>query len=91
MNDSNIAPPIIKPMGVEQLTVGETYDSWLCASCQEVIALAPRDPMSDPFDLPDGVVKVICSYCQAIRPYSMRARHVRRYPWPRIERTSRSK
>lgn len=73
--------PTIEAVKANELTAGETYDSWICASCQSVIALAPRAPESDPRDLPDAVVRVICPRCRAVRPYTMHERRVRRYPW----------
>ena len=64
MSETNPAAPTIAPMRPDQLTPGESYDSWICAVCQNVVALAPRAPRGDPFDLPDGLVKVVCPSCR---------------------------
>jgi hypothetical protein len=78
----NAAAPTFEPLGEDELAVGESYDSWLCASCNGVIAIARRAPDGDPFDLPDAVINIICLHCEAARPYHMHERRVRRYPWP---------
>ena len=81
MSDLTTGVPTIAPLGAHELVDGESYDSWICAACETVIALARRSPQSDPRDLPDAVVNVICRNCQARRPYRMHDRRVRRYPW----------
>ena len=81
MSGLTTTTPTIAPVRAHELVDGETYDSWICASCESVIALARRSPDSDPRDLPDAVVIVICRSCQANRPYRMHDRRVRRYPW----------
>ena len=81
MSDLTTTVPTIAPVGAYDLVDGETYDSWICASCENVIALARRSPESDPRDLPDALVIVICRRCQARLPYRMHDRRVRQYPW----------
>jgi hypothetical protein len=71
----------IQPLDRHELKAGETYDSWRCQVCQGVIALAPRVPEADPFDLPDGIVLLKCPQCGSERHYAMHERCVRRYPW----------
>jgi hypothetical protein len=82
MHDHSAAGPTFHALRADELAHGETYDSWLCAACGGVIALAPRAPAGDPFDLPDAVIYLRCLDCEASRPYQMHQRHVRRYPWP---------
>lgn len=86
MSDLTTGVPTIAPLGAHELVDGESYDSWICAACETVIALARRSPQSGPRDLPDGVVNVICRNCQAHRPYRMYDRRVRRYPWAAVIR-----
>ena len=86
MSDLNTSVPTIAAVGAHELVDGESYDSWICASCESVIALARRSPHSDPRDLPDAVVIVICRNCRAHRPYRMHDRRVRRYPWAAVSR-----
>lgn len=80
--DPNAAAPTVEALREDELAVGETYDSWLCASCNCVIAIARRAPDSDPRDLPDAAISVICLTCEAAGAYRMHQRRVRRYPWP---------
>ena len=81
MSDLTTTISTIAPVRAYELVEGETYDSWICASCENVIALGRRSPESDPRDLPDAVVIVICQRCQARLPYRMHDRRVRQYPW----------
>lgn len=81
MSDLPTSVPTIAPVEADELVDGESCDSWICASCESVIALARRSPQSDPRDLSDAVVIVICRNCRAHRPYRMHDRRVRRYPW----------
>lgn len=81
MNDSHLPAPLIEPIAVADLLYGESYDTWLCKSCRNVIALAPREPWSDPFDMPPGIVTIPCPHCHARNTYEMQERAVRRYPW----------
>src|SRR5579862_9718273 len=80
--DLSAAAPSLDALREDELEVGETYDSWLCASCNSVIAIARRALESDPFDLPDARITVVCLNCEAAGAYHMHQRRVRRYPWP---------
>jgi hypothetical protein len=80
--DVSADAPTIEALRDDELAAGESYDSWLCACCDSVVAIARRAPDSDPFDLPDAVINIICLNCEAARPYHMHQRRVRRYPWP---------
>jgi hypothetical protein len=80
--DPNAAAPTFEALRDDELAVGETYDSWMCVSCDSVVAIAQRAPDSDPFDLPDAVINIICLHCEATRSYHMHQRRVRRYPRP---------
>jgi hypothetical protein len=79
--DSNAAVPTFDSLRDDELTAGASYDSWLCTSCDSVIAIARRAPDGDPFDLPEAVIGIVCPHCEAARPYRMHERRVRRYPW----------
>jgi hypothetical protein len=82
VHDRGAAGPTFEALRADELAVGEIYDSWRCATCDSVIALARRAPEGDPFDLPDAEIRITCSDCEASRPYHMHQRRVRRYPWP---------
>ena len=71
----------INPLSTPELTAGETYDSWLCQACHDVLALAPRAPHADPLDLPDAIIRLRCPHCGAQRHYTVHERRVRKYPW----------
>jgi hypothetical protein len=80
--DLSAAAPTFEALREDELSVGETYDSWLCASCDSVIAMARRAPDSDPSELPEALINIICLHCEATRSYRMHQRAMRRYPWP---------
>jgi ribosomal protein L37E len=71
----------IDPLRAADLIAGEFYDTWICEECLSVIALAPRAPGADSFDLPDGLIRIKCSHCGLPGEYTMHARRVRKYPW----------
>jgi len=71
----------LQPLDAAELSLGETYDSWRCQACQEVLALAPRATEADPLDLPDAIVRLRCPRCDAERHYTIHDRRVRRYPF----------
>jgi hypothetical protein len=75
------AAPTFEALRDDELAVDASYDSWLCACCDSVVAIARRAPDSDPCDLPDAVINIICPNCEAARPYHRHSRRVRRYPW----------
>jgi hypothetical protein len=75
------ADPRFEALRHEELTDDESYDSWLCSACNGVIAIARRAPEGDPFDLPEAVIYIACLDCEALRPYHVHQRRVRRCPW----------
>jgi rubrerythrin len=70
----------IDPMRADELLAGETYDSWVCEVCRHVMALARREPGSDPNDMPDAMIRIKCPHCRSQRHYAVHERRVRRYP-----------
>jgi RNase P subunit RPR2 len=74
-------PPSLRPLRITSLRDGETYDSWLCKQCGGVIALAKRSARSDPMDMPNGEIRLLCRSCNSEQGYEIHARRVRRYPW----------
>ena len=69
----------LNPMLPEDMTPGESYDSWICQGCGTPIALARRSPDASPYDMPDGVIRLKCSNCHAQRYYTIHDRRVRPY------------
>lgn len=65
----------------DELATGETYDSWLCASCGSVLPIARRASGHESFDPPDTVINIICLDCEAVRLYRRGEARARRYPW----------
>ena len=49
-----------------------------CAVCQNVVALAS---CGDLFDLPDGLVSIVCPSCRTAHLFAVQARRIRQYPW----------
>lgn len=75
------AAPTSETLPDDELEVGESYDSWLCACCDSVVAIARRSADADPSDPPDALINIVCLHCETVRPYHIHERRVRRYPW----------
>src|SRR5262249_2375344 len=69
----------LNPMPPEDMSPGESYDSWMCQACGTPIALARRSPDASPYDMPDGVIGLKCPNCHAHRFYTIHDRRVRPY------------
>jgi DNA-directed RNA polymerase subunit RPC12/RpoP len=67
---------------LNELKVGESYDSWVCDACRKMIALVQRPPNSSPLELSHTVLRIPCPHCGAQRLYPTSARRVRVYRGP---------
>jgi hypothetical protein len=77
--ERNTAPPTFVALRDDEFVVGETYDCWLCASCDSVLAIARSTAGNVPS--PHAVINIVCLDCEAARPYRLHQGRARRYPW----------
>jgi len=71
----------VTPMCTADMKAGESYESWICQACNNVIAFAPRDTDDASRHAADALVSIQCPHCNAQRYYAIHDRRVRQYIW----------